>query len=154
MTRKWTDEQKQAASARMKQMNEARKSGDTKARMRVPIGGHREITSVQDTPDGYVDRWVNDVPGRIEKFKRAGYELVESASVGDSFVDGTHDESGVVSRDMGKGVTGYLMRQRKDYYLEDQNEKQKTVDDIEDSLRRDKNEDRNDGRYGEVKIGS
>lgn len=152
MTREWTDEQRQAASERMKQRNAAKKSGDAKARVRTPVGGHRDITAVKDTPDGYVDRWVNDIPGRIDKFKQAGYELVESASVGDSSVDGTHNESGNVSRDMGKGITAYLMRQRKDYYLEDQDAKQKVVDEIEESLRRDKNEDRNDGRYGEIKI--
>ena len=105
-----------------------------------------------ETPEGYVDRWVNDEPGRIQKFKDAGYELVSTASVGDSAADGTHSDQGVVSRDMGKGVTSYLMRQRKEYYQEDQAEKQRYVDKTEESMRRSKNETRSDGLYGEVKI--
>lgn len=153
MGRQWTEEQKEAARVRMQQTNEAKKTAEVKTSMRVPVGGHRDITAVKDTPDGYVDRWVNDNPGRVEKFKRAGYEHVESAGVGDSNVEGTHSEDGVVSRDMGKGVTGYLMRQRKDYYTEDQAAKQEIVDATEESLRRDKSDDRDDGRYGEVKIG-
>jgi len=152
MARQWTDEQKQAARERMQKRNEAKKTAEVKSSMRIPVGGRRDITSVDTTPEGYIDRWVNDNPGRIEKFKRAGYELVESAEVGDSSVDGTHNENGVVSRDMGKGVTAYLMRQRKDYFLADQAEKQKIVDETEESLRRDKSDKRDDNTYGEVKI--
>lgn len=152
MKRQWTDEQKQAASERMKQMNEAKKTAETRARVRIPIGARRDITAVRDTPEGYIDRWVNDEPGRIQRFKEAGYELVQSASVGDSGVDGTHNQDGVVSRNMGKGVTSYLMRQRKDYYSEDQAEKQKYVDQTEETMRRSKHETRSDGLSGEVKI--
>jgi len=155
MAREWTEEQKKEASERMKQRNESNKSMDAKARVRIPIGTNQDITAVRDTPDGYKDRWVNDIPGRIEKFKSAGYELVESAQVGDSSVDGTHNSSGVVSRDMGKGVTAYLMRQNMDWFKEDQAAKQRRVDETEDSIRRPKVESQNskDGNYGEVKIG-
>jgi len=149
----WSEERKDAARAALAQKNEAGKSAEIKSAMRVPVGGRRDITSVGTTPKGYVDRWVNDNPGRIEKFKNAGYVHVESASVGDSNVDGSHNEDGVVSRDMGKAVTAYLMRQREDYFHADQAEKQKVVDETEESLRRSESDNRDDGRYGEVKIG-
>lgn len=154
MGKKWTEEQKQAASERMKAINAAKKSADAKERVRVPIGAKRDITAVQDTPDGYMDRWVNDEPGRIEKFKAAGYELVADAEVGTSHADGSHAEGGVVSRDMGKGMTAYLMRQRKDYFEEDQAEKQRYVDSTEESMRRKKinPNETTDGTYGEVRI--
>lgn len=153
---KFTEEQRQAASERMKAMHAAKKDVREKQEIRknrVPVGARRDITAVKDTPEGYVDRWVNDNPGRIQKFRDAGYEFVPKASVGDSGVDGTHNEDGVVSRDMGKNVTAYLMRQRKDYFQEDQAEKQKLVDQTEESMRRSKNETRSDGLNGEVKIG-
>lgn len=152
-TRQWTDEQKKEASDRMKAKNEAKKKVEVNARIRIPIGAQRDITAVYDTPEGYCDRWVNDNPGRVEQFKRAGYELVETAQVGNEGVDGTHSEEGVVSRDMGKGVTAYLMRQRKEYFEADQAEKQIHIDRTEESIRRRKNDETNDGQYGEVKIG-
>lgn len=152
-TRQWTDEQKKEASERMKAKNEAKKKAEISARVRIPVGAGRDITVVRDTPEGYCDRWVNDNPGRIEQFKRAGYELVEKAQVGDEGVDGTHSESGVVSRDMGKGVTAYLMRQRKDYFEADKAEKLAKIDKTEEAIQRNKNDNRNDGQYGEVTIG-
>lgn len=148
----WTKEQRQAASDRMKQRHAQKKSASKTGAMRVPVGGSRNVTTVNDTPEGYVDRWVNDSEGRVERFKRAGYENVSSASVGDSGVDASHAEGGVVSREMGQGVTAYLMRQRVDYFEEDQAAKQQTVDDSEDSIRRDVDNKLQDGHYGKVTI--
>lgn len=148
----WTDDQKQAATEAMGKRNEAEKTADTKERVRVPIGTKRDITAVRDQDPDYQYRWANDVPGRIDRLRLAGYEPVESAKIGDSNVDGTHNENGVVSRDMGKGTTAILMKQRKDWFLKDQAEKQKIVDESEEEMRRDINEKRDDGRYGEVKI--
>lgn len=151
MSQEWTPERKQAASERMKKVNEAKKMASTQERIRTPIGAKRDITAVHDTPEGYVDRWVNDEPGRVDKFKQAGYENVSTAKVGSS---ADHSEQGVVSRDMGKGITAYLMRQREDYFKEDQAEKQVYVDSTEESMRKKKinaNES-TDGTYGEVRI--
>lgn len=153
MSREWTEEQKQAASDRMKERHATQKSSEVKTAMRIPMGSRRNLTTVNDTPDGYVDRWVNDSTGRIARVKQAGYEHVQTASVGDSNVDSTHSEEGVVSRDMGQGVTAYLMRQRKDYFEDDQREKQKVVDESEESIRRNPNDNRNDGYYGGISIG-
>lgn len=153
MSREWTEEQKQAASDRMKERHATQKSSEVRKAVRIPMGGRRNITTVNDTPDGYIDRWVNDSTGRISRVKQAGYEHVQAASVGDSNVDGTHSEDGVVSRDMGQGVTAYLMRQRKDYFEEDQAAKQVIVDESEDSMRRNPNDQRDDGYYGSVAIG-
>jgi len=150
---KWTDEQRKAASERMKSINESKRSAEVSQAMRVPVGGSRDVTAVSDTPEGYLDRWVNDKPGRVEKFKRAGYENVSAAQIGDIGVDGTHAKAGVVSRDMGQGVTSYLMRQRKDYFESDQAAKQKIVDASEESIRRDVKDKIKDGYYGDVIVG-
>jgi hypothetical protein len=149
---KWTEAQKKAASERMKAVNENKKTAAVSQAMRIPVGGSRNVTAVNDTPDGYVDRWVNDKPGRIDKFKRAGYENVQAADIGDSGVDATHAQAGVVSREMGQGITAYLMRQRKDYFKDDQKAKQLAVDATEDSIRRDVKNKLNDGHYGGVTI--
>ncbi|MBW2647554.1 MAG: hypothetical protein JRE23_15545 [Deltaproteobacteria bacterium] len=150
----WTQERKDAASKRMKEQNAAKKTAEKRENIRVPIGAQRDITNVHDTPKGFIDRWVNDDGSRVEKFKAAGYEMVDAAKMA-STVDGSHAQNGVVSKDMGKGVTAYLMRQRDEYYSEDQSKKQKIVDRTEESMRRKKvnAQDSTDGNYGEVKIG-
>jgi len=149
----WTQEQKDAASKRMTERNAAKKQADSKQRVRVPVGGRRDITAVHGLDPNYISRWVNDKDSRIEMVKAAGYEHVQSAKVGDSHVDGTHNEDGVVSRDMGKSVTAYLMKQKREYFDEDQKAKQEIVDETEESIRRSSKENRNDGQYGEIKIG-
>lgn len=150
--REWTKEQRQAASDRMKQRHTSEKQSEIKTSMRVPVGGRRNITTVNDTPSGYVDRWVNDLNGRLGTYKKAAYEHVEQAAIGDPNVDGTHATAGVVSKDMGQGVTAYLMRQRADYFKEDQVAKQQVVDATEDSIRRDVKDKLKDGHYGSVVI--
>lgn len=154
MGTKWTEEQKAAASERMTERNAAKKAAQTTEAIRVPIGAKRELLNVTDTPDGYVDRIVNDNPGRIDTFKRAGYEIVESATIGSSNVDGKSANAGVVSKDVGKGVNAFVMRQRKDHYDEDQAMKQQQILDDERGMQKkvDKN-DSKDGIHGEFKIG-
>lgn len=152
MGKEWSEERKKAASEAYAKRNEVNKSAEAHKRTRVSAGAPRDITAVKDTPNGFIDRWVNDHGDRIKTFQSYGYKHVEEAAVGDPGVDGTHAGDGVVSRDMGKGITAYLMRQRRDDYEYDQTLKQEAVDRTEDGLRRDKNENRNDGTYGEVKI--
>jgi len=152
MATKWTEEQRKAASDRMKEINVRKKSAKVNGNMRIPIGGQRNLTGVSDTPDDCIDRWVNEKPGRIDRFKRAGYETVTAAKVGDSGVDSTHSEAGAVSRDMGQGVTAYLMRQQKKYYTEDLKAKHKAVDATEDTIFRDVDNKLNNGFYGGVTI--
>lgn len=154
MGTKWTQEQKDAASKAIADRNVAKKTADAKDRMRIPLGAKRDILSVQHTPEGYRDRIVNDVDGRIERFKQAGYVLVEDGQLGTSHVDGNQADSGVVSKDVGKGVTGYLMRQREDHYIEDQAKKQRDIDEVEAGMRKSvKSNQSKDGTYGEIKVG-
>lgn len=153
MGREWSEERKEQARLKYQEKHAVKKATRTMERIRIPVGARRDITAVRDCPDGYRDRWVNDKPGRIDKFKQAGYENVGSANVGDDGVDGTHAESGVVSRDMGQGVTAYLMRQRMEHFQEDKTEKQRHVDETENSIRRKKTENSNDEFNGEINIG-
>lgn len=150
----WTQARKDAASKAMTARNEARKSASTSKRIRIPLGEKRDLLTVQNPVEGLKYRNVNDVDGRIERFKQAGYEFVEDVQLGSSNVDGNQADSGVVSRDVGKGVTSYVMAIREDWYEEDQAKKQLAVDETESAMR--KSVDKNtttDGTYGECKVG-
>ena len=109
--------------------------------------GPQSITGDKD-PD-YVYRFVNDSGSRIDQMKSAGYEIVtdEDLIVGDSRVsDSSQLGSGkrVVSKD---GTVQYLMRQKKEFYDEDQAAKQAHNDEIERAMTKQASE----GMYGSIK---
>jgi len=140
MGTKWSQEQKDAASERMLAKGKAKKSAETSERMRINLGGKRDVLNLPDSQEGFRTRMVNDIGGRVAELTKRGYEIVTDASQGTSHVDG-YDE-GTVIRDVGKGVTGVA-------------DKQKIVDESEADMRRKKvnPNDSTDGTYGEVKIG-
>lgn len=151
----WSEEQKQRArDARNKRKVEAVK---LEQRTRTPIGAKRNLIGVVTTPRGFKDRVVNDVPGRLKMFQAAGYEFVraEGEQLGSTHVDGYQVKDGVLCRNVGNGITAYVMRQREDYYRQDQQEKDRLVDETEDGMRKKKLQphEATDGFYGEVSIG-
>lgn len=94
---------------------------------------------------GFVRRWVNDVPGRIEAFLEAGYQLVESTEdTSDNKVQTESHLSGSVARKVvnkdPNATTKYavLMEIPEKFYKEDQDAKQARVDDIEKGYNPDK----------------
>lgn len=134
-------------SRKLEQTNlETRK--EAPARKRVPVSGNRDILTVHGKEDGFVYRWVNDNDNRVQRFLDAGYDFVEhDVNVGTKSVDNTDTSIGRVSKNVGRGVTSYLMRIDEDWYKEDQDAKQKTVNASEASLNKP-----GDGQYGNVKI--
>lgn len=109
--------------------------------------GPQVITGDKD-PD-YVYRFVNDSGSRIDQMKNAGYEIVtdDNLVVGESRVsDPNQLGSGkrVVSKD---GTVQYLMRQKKEWYDEDQATKQAHNDEIEQAMKKQAQE----GMYGSIK---
>lgn len=111
----------------------ARGKRTTRKSTRVPVGGQRQRMQVAEKEDGYVYRWVNDTPGNVQRFLDGGYEIVESdTQVGEAEADGDHGQpvDRSVSMQVGRtrtslNGTAYLMRIRKEYFDEDQKEKQK-----------------------------
>lgn len=102
-----------------------------------------------DKDPNFVYRFVNDTGSRIDQMKQAGYEIVEDDNliVGDARVsDPTSHGSGkrVISKD---GTVSYLMRQKKEYYEEDQAAKQQHNDEIEAAMKQQASE----GMYGSIK---
>jgi hypothetical protein len=94
-------------------------------------------------------RFVLDSGSRIHQMQEAGYEIVTDNDmvVGDSRVsDTTQQGSGkrVVSKN---GDVAYLMKQKKDWYAEDQAAKQKQNDELEQSM----TQEASKGMYGSIK---
>jgi len=119
---------------------------------RVPVSGNRNIMTVSgiDT-DKYVVRWVNDVDNRIRMFERGGWEKVtEDVDIGDRTVDSSNSKQSFATKYVGANVTAYLMKIRRDWYEEDQANKERTIKEKEEDLRR--QNERAEGRYGSVSI--
>lgn len=109
--------------------------------------GPQAISGEKDP--NYVYRFVNDTGSRIDQLKQAGYEIVEDDNliVGDARVtDATQPGSAkkVISKD---GTVSYLMRQKKEWYDEDQAAKQRHNDEIEEAMKKSASE----GMYGSIK---
>ena len=125
---------------------------------RVPIHEQRNQLSTESKP-GFVRRWVNDIPGRVERFLKAGYEVVqdnnvqvgEKGVVDNNIALGSGARKNVGRTRAGEGTTAVLMEIPKELYDEDQKAKQTKVDESDRVLKRNIRE--NDF-YGEIKQSS
>lgn len=119
---------------------------------RTPING-RNILTVEGKDPNYVYRIVNDDGDRIQMFKDAGYELVESSSVrvGDRRVDVASSEGSKAQVSVGGGKKAFVMRIPKEWYEDDQKAKQAEVDRLEQSIKQDALS-KNDLKSGKLEI--
>lgn len=116
---------------------------------RVPVSGPRDVLTVADKDPNYHYRWVNDTPGRIDRFLNGGYEYVQKAGeIGQNTVDRGSKLGSVVTRSVGGILTAVLMRIPREWYDEDQEAKQDEIDRLEDSMRQEATQD----RYGSLTI--
>jgi hypothetical protein len=124
------------------------------ARKRVPLGRFRRRLSTEhlNIPERYVQRWVNDEPGRIAQAIEGGYQLVQnpnSEEAGEKSL--TTDSMGnsinafVGEDNQGKPQKAYLMIIDKDLYDEDQQDKQRDLDRLQTAIERGADED--EGQY-------
>ena len=106
---------------------------------RSPINGTRNRLNVRGKEPGYVYRIVNDVDDRIQTFQEMGYEIVNDSavSVGDKRVATATQEGSPIKVSVGQGIQAYVMRQKQEWYDEDQAKKQAHVNDLEKSMKRD-----------------
>jgi len=115
---------------------------------RIPIGTGNVLTAEQRP--GFVRRFVNDHDGRVERFIEAGYTPVLDANA-DTSSKNTSKPSlmgDVVRKAVGGGRHAVLMEIPKEWYDEDQAEKQKEVDAREGSMEPNTRE----GQFGSVVI--
>ena len=116
---------------------------------RIPVSS-RNVLTVKGKDPNYVYRVVNDVDDRIAQFIEGGYELVDdnSTDVGDKRVSKDTSIGSKKIFSVGQGTKGYLMRIPKEYYIEDQDAKQRFVNAQEASIK----EKALDGNYGKLEI--
>lgn len=136
---------------------EARGRGTANTRNeRIPFGVPQSRLTVANQDPAFVYRWVNDDGrGRLDRALAGGYEFApsESQRVGSGAADGNSDVGSRVSRvvgtqEGGAGMRAYLMRIKREWYLEDQRAKQAKVDEIDKSIRRgDAHKSGDDNRY-------
>jgi hypothetical protein len=112
---------------------------------RTPIGQKQRL-SVPNQESGYVYRIVNDLDDRIAQMQEQGYEIVQNVRVGDKRVDVPSTQDSSIS--VGQGIKAFVMRQKKDWYDEDQQAKQAQIDAIENTM------SSNNSDYGSLTISS
>jgi hypothetical protein len=99
--------------------------------------------------EGYVYRIINDkyrnAETRLADAQNGGWEFVEGDdAIGETRVGDSSKLDSRVARNVGNGVTGYLMRIKKEWYDEDQKVKQDRIDETEKAMK----PDRSKGQYG------
>lgn len=121
---------------------------------RVPMSGRRirmEVPESMKEP-GYFYYWFNDNSDDIQRAKAAGFEHVTQtdAPIGGRGVDGASSE-GVVSMNVGKGVTAYLMKQPMEFREEDVAARDRHINEVERTIHRTLDGE-NAGTYGKIEI--
>ena len=105
----------------------SKKTGKLDRTERVPFGVPVKRFNAPDE-DGYVYRVFNDnwrkEPGRIQRAKMAGYEMVPHERSGEAV--GTNED--------GSEIQGVLMRIPKELYEEDQAAKQREIDKVDEQI--------------------
>jgi len=125
----------------MSEQNKPETAGKTRP-VRVPLGTRNVLTAPKRK--GYVRRFVNIEPGRIEQFEAAGYTVVkENVQVGDPKIGKNLRPGSGVSLPVGGGTSTVLMEIKEEYYKEDQKAKQDKILLSESDMKRQLNSGQN-----------
>lgn len=118
--------------------------------LRVPLGTRKILTAPKRK--GYHRRFVNDTGDRIETFLAAGWQIVtdDDVEVGDPRAGKAKKMGSPVSKNVGQGVTAYLMEIEHSLYDERQEEKEREIRRGEHAMML---QGEGEGAYGDVKIG-
>ena len=116
---------------------------------RTPLA-NRSVLSVKGKEPGYEYRIVNDVGDRVEMFKSMGYEVVadDSVQIGERRIANPSREGSPVQVSVGGGTKAFLMRQKAEWYKEDQATKEAQLKDQEQAMRT----EAQSSMYGKLKI--
>lgn len=122
-----------------------------KTRVRRSSVDHgRNRLNVKGKDPAYVYRIVNNVDGRVEDMMDMGYEpdVSETTRVGDGRITDISKLGKVREISVGGGTKAVLMRQKREYYDEDQAAKEEYHKKTEQAMRPNPDE----GGYGKVDI--
>jgi len=133
-------------------MTEQVESENKNKRKRIPLGV-RNILTAPNKP-GFVRRFVNDEPDRIQSFKDAGYNVVDdpNITVGDPKIGQASSLGNVTNPHIGQGKRAVLMEIPKEFYNEDQADRQAKITKVENEMRRKPGQHYADGLSGSVSI--
>ena len=111
----------------------------------------RSVLGVKGKDPNFIYRIVNDTGDRINSFQEAGWEIVtdKDVTIGDRRCGRASADGSGVTVPVGQGVTGFLMRQSKEYYKEDQDYKESLLKEQERSIKKEASEN---NFYGKLKI--
>ena len=120
-------------------------------RKRVPLGTRNVLTAPKKS--GFVRRYVNDEPDRIQMFKDAGYVVVdENLPVGDHKIGQASSLGRITNPSVGGGKKAILMEIKQEYYDEDQAAKVAKIKKIEDEMKRNTHPSSDAENFGKVSI--
>lgn len=118
-------------------------------KQRVPFGGHRARLELSELDRkgfeerGMVPRYINDQDGRIERALAGGYHFVKPEHAGSLGADAMHkgntDLGTRVSKVVSRGepvIRAFLMEISKEFYEQDQAEKEKVNARVDEALGR------------------
>lgn len=103
--------------------------------------------------ENFMNRWVNDTDDRLQIFLDGGWNFVDKSGgieVGDGDVEATKGLGTALCRNMGRGVTAYLMRIPMNLWLEDQARKREEQITVHKELLKKSAEKAGD--YGSIKV--
>jgi hypothetical protein len=157
---KSTTPSKSTSSKRKSGKSSGKKSGNiTRQQKRVPMH-QRQPLSVSGRDPNFEYRVVNDIPGRVDRFKLAGWVPDDKTDVGDNIAGRASSMGSTTSAPVGKGTNGIVMKIPKDLYVDDQVAKQRKVDEAEEAMLSSTEDAMNDaaggkaGEFrGEIKLG-
>ena len=118
---------------------------------RIPIAARNRL-EIRNKEPGYTYRIVNDEDDRIQRLQDAGYEIATKESigaVGNRKVDSASSLGSVAHFSVGKGIKAVVMRQKDEYYREDQKSKQDEIDALEATM---KGDARKAADYGSLEL--
>ena len=118
---------------------------------RIPIAARNRL-EIRNKEPGYIYRIVNDDDDRIQRLQDAGYEIATKESigaVGNRKVDSASSLGSVAHFSVGKGTKAVVMRQKDEYYREDQKSKQDEIDALEATM---KGDARKAADYGSLEL--
>lgn len=121
---------------------------------RVPVfeANRNKINVAGLDQKNFMYRWVNDVEDRLVTFVEGGWEFVDKKGlkVGDGDVEATKGTGSALHRNMGRGVTAYLMRIPYEIWLADQ--KKKSEDQITFSKKAINDAAKQNADYGKITV--
>lgn len=103
---------------------------------RTPVT-ERNILAVKGKEPGFVYRIANDSGNRIQQLLDMGYEFVDASTVqvGDKRINSISPEGTNAQVSVGGGTKAYVMRQKQEWYDEDQAAKHERVNRSEETLK-------------------